>query len=126
MEMALDSVSVLRLPEFVKNFTERVAGSIGAKSAILAWAQGISVESVGFCGRSRSGEPLPATQRCSFRVWRTFILISKLPAAAPERWSLAYFCAEWQNVTLVRLEGADADRAGGFGSRGCDQELSAY
>ncbi len=48
MEMALDLGSALRLPDFVKNFTERVAGMIGAKSAILALAQGNKVESVGF------------------------------------------------------------------------------
>ncbi|HZU32624.1 MAG TPA: GAF domain-containing protein, partial [Candidatus Angelobacter sp.] len=47
MEMALDLGSALRLPDFVKNFTERVAGMIGAKSAILALAQGNKVESVG-------------------------------------------------------------------------------
>ncbi len=31
MEMALDLGSALRLPDFVKNFTERVASMIGAK-----------------------------------------------------------------------------------------------
>ncbi|MGZ4874581.1 MAG: GAF domain-containing protein, partial [Candidatus Angelobacter sp.] len=36
MEMALDLGSALRLPDFVKNFTERVASMIGAKSAILS------------------------------------------------------------------------------------------
>jgi len=50
MEMALDLGSALRLPDFVKNFTERVAGMIGARSAILSLAQGSKVESVGFCG----------------------------------------------------------------------------
>src|SRR5438270_3816974 len=47
MEMALDLGSALRLPDFVKNFTERVAGMIGARSAILSLAQGNKVESVG-------------------------------------------------------------------------------
>ena len=50
MEMALDLGSALRLPDFVKNFTERVASMIGARSAILSLAQGNKVESVGFCG----------------------------------------------------------------------------
>ncbi|HEX3095410.1 MAG TPA: GAF domain-containing protein, partial [Candidatus Angelobacter sp.] len=50
MEMALDLGSALRLPDFVKNFTERVAGMIGAQSAILSLAQGNKVESVGFYG----------------------------------------------------------------------------
>src|SRR6266481_1741470 len=50
MEMALDLGSALRLPDFVKNFTERVAGMIGAKSAVLALAQGNKVECVGFFG----------------------------------------------------------------------------
>ncbi|MGH9567119.1 MAG: GAF domain-containing protein, partial [Candidatus Angelobacter sp.] len=35
MEMALDMGSALRLPEFVKNFTERVAAMMGAKGAAL-------------------------------------------------------------------------------------------
>src|SRR5262245_14677403 len=48
MEMALDLGSALRLPDFVKNFTERVAGMIGANAAVLALAQGNKVESVGF------------------------------------------------------------------------------
>ncbi|HZE22765.1 MAG TPA: GAF domain-containing protein, partial [Blattabacteriaceae bacterium] len=38
MEMALDLGSALRLPDFVKNFTERVASMIGARSAILSLA----------------------------------------------------------------------------------------
>src|SRR4029077_645243 len=50
MEMALDLGSALRLPDFVKNFTERVAGMIGARCAILSLAQGNKVESVGFFG----------------------------------------------------------------------------
>src|ERR1051326_3512505 len=50
MEMALDLGSALRLPDFVKNFTERVAGMIGANAAVLALAQGNKVECVGFYG----------------------------------------------------------------------------
>ncbi|MGH9568537.1 MAG: GAF domain-containing protein, partial [Candidatus Angelobacter sp.] len=50
MEMALDMGSALRLPEFVKNFTGRVAAMMGAKGAVLGLAQGNKVETVGFFG----------------------------------------------------------------------------
>src|SRR5262249_43734666 len=50
MEMSLDLGSALRLPDFVKNFTERVAEMIRAKRAVLGLAQGNLVECVGFYG----------------------------------------------------------------------------
>ena len=50
MEMVLELGSALRLPEFVENFTTRVASMMQAHCAILALAQGEKVESIGFYG----------------------------------------------------------------------------
>jgi PAS domain S-box-containing protein len=112
MEMALDLGSVLRLPDFVKNFTERVAAIMGAQSAILALAQGNSVESVGFFGNKPERELLRKLNTAfsefgehhrDAKIARSGIQIlgSELASALG-----------WQNATLVRLEGTDADLLG--------------
>jgi PAS domain S-box-containing protein len=112
MEMALDLGSALRLPDFVKNFTERVAGMIGAKSAILALAQGNKVESVGFFG-SRPERELQRKLNAAFSEFAERhpdlkITGSGVQMLGPE---LAAACG-WQNLTLVRLEGTEADLLG--------------
>ncbi|MFI5106813.1 MAG: GAF domain-containing protein, partial [Terriglobales bacterium] len=101
MEMALDLGSALRLPDFVKNFTERVAGMIGARSAILSLAQGNKVESVGFCGP----KPERELQRKLNAAFSEFaerhpdlkITGNGVQALGPE---LMAACG-WQNLTLV-------------------------
>ncbi|MCU1334084.1 MAG: signal transduction histidine kinase, nitrogen specific, NtrB [Candidatus Angelobacter sp.] len=112
MEMALDLGSALRLPDFVKNFTERVASMIGAKSAILSLAQGNKVESVGFCG-PRPERELQRKLNAAFSEYAerhpaVKITGSGVQALGPE---LIAACG-WQNLTLVRLEGTESDLLG--------------
>src|SRR6478609_3150790 len=112
MEMALDLGSALRLPDFVKNFTERVAGMIGARSAILSLAQGNKVESVGFCG-PRPERELQRKLNAAFSEYAerhpdVKITGSGVQALGPE---LIAACG-WQNLTLVRLEGTESDLLG--------------
>src|SRR5882724_10828167 len=112
MEMALDLGSALRLPDFVKNFTERVASMIGAKSAILCLAQGNKVESVGFCG-PRPERELQRKLNAAFSEYAerhpdVKITGSGVQALGPD---LIAACG-WQNLTLVRLEGTENDLLG--------------
>jgi two-component system NtrC family sensor kinase len=112
MEMSLHLGSALRLPDFVKNFTERVAAMMGAKSAILGLAQGNTVESVGFFGvkperdllrklnaaLSEYGEKRPELKVTGGGVQA---LGAELAAAFG-----------WRNLTLARLEGTEGDLLG--------------
>src|SRR5579859_1375666 len=112
MEMALDLGSALRLPDFVKNFTERVAGMIGAQSAILSLAQGNKVESVGFYGPKPERE-LQRKLNAAFSEYAerhpdVKITGSGVQALGPD---LVAACG-WQNLTLVRLEGTESDLLG--------------
>jgi PAS domain S-box-containing protein len=112
MEMALDLGSALRLPDFVKNFTERVADMIGARCAILSLAQGNKVESVGFYG-PRPERELQLRLNAAFSEYAERhpdlkITRSGVQALGPE---LVAACG-WQNLTLVRLEGTGADLLG--------------
>jgi PAS domain S-box-containing protein len=112
MEMALDLGSALRLPDFVKNFTERVASMIGARSAILSLAQGNKVESVGFCG-PRPERELQRKLNAAFSEYAerhpdVKITGSGVQALGPD---LIAACG-WQNLTLVRLEGTESDLLG--------------
>ncbi len=105
MEMALDLGSALRLPDFVKNFTERVASMIGARSAILSLAQGNKVESVGFCG-ARPERELQRKLNAAFSEYAerhpdVKITGSGVQALGPD---LIAACG-WQNLTLVRSGG---------------------
>jgi PAS domain S-box-containing protein len=123
MEMALDLGSVLRLPEFVKNFTERVAGSIGAKSAILALAQGISVESVGFFGDKPERDLLRRLNHALSEFGAHHPDIKITGSGAQMLGHELISALGWQNVTLVRLEGADADLLGVLALADVTQEL---
>ena len=112
MEMALDLGSALRLPDFVKNFTERVAAMIGARCAILSLAQGNKVESVGFYG-PRPERDLQRKLNAAFSEYAERhpdlkITGSGVQALGPE---LVAACG-WQNLTLVRLEGTESDLLG--------------
>jgi len=112
MEMALDLGSALRLPDFVKNFTERAAGMIGARAAILSLAQGNKVESVGFYG-ARPERELQRKLNAAFSEYAERypdlkITGSGVQALGPE---LVAACG-WQNLTLVRLEGTEGDLLG--------------
>ncbi|HEY1526354.1 MAG TPA: PAS domain S-box protein [Candidatus Angelobacter sp.] len=112
MEMALDLGSALRLPDFVKNFTERVAAMIGARCAILSLAQGNKVESVGFYG-PRPERDLQRKLNAAFSEYAERhpdlkITGSGVQALGPE---LVAACG-WRNLTLVRLEGTESDLLG--------------
>ena len=112
MEMALDMGSALRLPEFVKNFTERVARMMGARCAVLALAQGTKVESVGFFGPRPERELLRRLNAAlsTFAVQHTDLKItgSGVQALGSELLD----ALGWRNVTLVRLEGTDSELMG--------------
>jgi PAS domain S-box-containing protein len=123
MEMALDLGSVLRLPEFVKNFTERVAAMIGAKSGILALAQSSSVESVGFFGDKPERDILRRLNHAlsAFGAHHPDVKITSNGVPLLGRELTA--ALGWQNVTLVRLEGADTDLLGVLALADVSQEL---
>jgi len=112
MEMALDLGSALRLPDFVKNFTERVAGMIGAQSAILSLAQGNKVESVGFYGRKPERE-LQRKLNAAFSEYAERHPDVKITGSGVQALGheLVAACG-WQNLTLVRLEGTENDLLG--------------
>jgi PAS domain S-box-containing protein len=112
MEMSLDLGSALRLPDFVKNFTERVAGMMYAENAILGLAQGNLVESVGFYGVQPERELLRklnvALSEFVERHPELKITGSGVQALGRELSA----ALGWQNVTLVRLEGTEGDLLG--------------
>ncbi|HET7871518.1 MAG TPA: PAS domain S-box protein, partial [Terriglobales bacterium] len=112
VEMALQMGSALRLPDLVKNFTERVAGMMGAKAAVLGLAQGNQVEAVSFFNAKADRENARrlngtlseyANQHPELKVNP-----AGLAAVGPE------LAGEfgWQRVTLIRLEGAESDLLG--------------
>ena len=112
MEMALDLGSALRLPEFVGNFTNRVANMMQANSAVLALAQGNNVETVGF-----SGIKLERQMQRSLNVALTEFAVKHpgLKITGSGAQALGRNIADsigWQNLTLVRLEGAEGDLLG--------------
>ena len=112
MEMALDMGSALRLPEFVKNFTERVARMMGARCAILALAQGSKVESVGFFGPRPERELL---RRMNAALSAFAAQHKELKITGSGVQALGSELAEalgWRNATLVRLEGIDCELMG--------------
>jgi PAS domain S-box-containing protein len=112
MEMALDLGSALRLPDFVKNFTERVASMIGARSAILSLAQGNKVESVGFCG-ARPERELQRKLNAAFSEYAERHPDVKITGSGVQALGHDLIAAcGWQNLTLVRLEGTEGDLLG--------------
>ncbi len=112
MEMALDLGSALRLPDFVKNFTERVASMIGAKTAILSLAQGNKVESVGFCG-PRPERELQRKLNAAFSEYAERHPDVKITGSGVQALGSELIAAcGWQNLTLVRLEGTESDLLG--------------
>jgi len=112
MEMALELGSALRLPEFVKNFTARVAGMMQAKSAVLALAQGNRLESVGFFGikleRNQQRKLSAALSQFAEKYPDLKITGSGVPALGKE----VTDALGWENLTLVRLEGTEGDLVG--------------
>ncbi len=112
MEMALDMGSALRLPEFVKNFTERVARMMDARCALLALAQGSKVQAVGFFGPRPERDLLRRLNSAlsSFAAQQTELKItgSGVQALGGELTQ----ALGWRNLTLVRLEGTDSELMG--------------
>ncbi|HEY6971589.1 MAG TPA: PAS domain S-box protein [Candidatus Angelobacter sp.] len=112
MEMALELGSALRLPEFVKNFTARVAGMMQARSAILALAQGNRLESVGFFGvkldRTQQRKLSAALSQYAEKHPDLKITGSGVPALGKE----VTDSFGWENLALVRLEGTEGDLIG--------------
>jgi len=123
MEMALDLGSALRLPDFVKNFTERVAGMIGAQTAILALAQGNKVESVGFYGAKPERE-LQRKLNAAFSEYSERHPDLKISGSGVHALGLELAAAAgWHNLTLVRLEGTEGDLLGILALANISREL---
>lgn len=130
METALDLGTALRLPDLVRTFTERVAGMIGAQSAILALAQGNKLESVGFFGPRPERDllrkfDLALTQYAEQPSDRELTpeqssekgsaLATKLKPGGNGVQTLGrevVAAMGWQNATLVRLEGSEPELLG--------------
>ena len=112
MDMALELGSALRLPEFVKNFTARVAGMMQARSAILALAQGNRLESVGFFGikldRTLQRKLNASLSQYAEKHPDLKITGSGVPALGKE----VTDSFGWENLALVRLEGTEGDLIG--------------
>ena len=112
MGMALDLGSALRLPDFVKNFTERVAAMIGATAAILSLAQGNKVESVGFFG-PRPERDLQRKLNAAFSEYAERHPDLKITGNGVQALGSELISAcGWHNLTLVRLEGTESDLLG--------------
>jgi two-component system NtrC family sensor kinase len=109
MQMALELGSALRLPDFIRAFTERVCRIMGASSAILALAQGSQLESVGFYGANPEREILrrlnASLSDCAGHHHGIKISTNSLHMLDPE----VVTALGWKNVTLVRLEGTEGD-----------------
>src|SRR5260370_23503028 len=112
MEMSLDLGSALGLPDFVKKFTERVAGMMHAESAMLGLAQGTLVESVGFYGVQPERELLRKLNAAlsKFADRRPHLKVTGSGVQALGGDLAAAF--GWHDVTLVRLEGTEGDLLG--------------
>jgi PAS domain S-box-containing protein len=116
METALDLGTALRLPDLVSMFTERVAGRMGAQNAILALAQGNTLESVGFFGARPERElqrrfDTALTQYAEQHADElTQLKISSNGVQALGRELTV--AMGWQNATLVRLEGSEPELLG--------------
>jgi PAS domain S-box-containing protein len=142
METALDLGTALRLPDLVRTFTERVAGMIGAQSAILALVQGNTLESVGFFGPKPERDLLRKfdaaltqyVERYSERISGSRISDSRAsePRASEQRINSQGVQAlgrevaaamGWQNVTLVRLEGSEPELLGILALANTSREL---
>ena len=123
MEMALDMGSALRLPEFVKNFTERVAAMMGAKGAVLGLAQGNKVEAVGFFGIKPERELLRQLN-AALSDHADHHPELKITGAGVQALGADLAAAlAWQSVTLVRLEGTDSELLGVLALAGISHPL---
>src|SRR5437588_6477774 len=112
MEMVLELGSALHLPEFVENFTTRVASMMQAHCAILALAQGEKVESIGFYG-IKLEKNIQRSLNAALTEFAAKYPDLKITGSGAQ--ALGHKMAEtigWQNLTLVRLEGAEGDLLG--------------
>ena len=126
VEMALELGSALRLPEFVRNFTSRVAGMMQAHSAILALAQGTRLESVGYYGvkldRNLQRKLNAALTEFAEKYPDLKITGSGTQALGKD----VVDSIGWHNLTLVRLEGAEGDLLGVLCLGDTNNDLSAH
>ncbi|MBZ5521820.1 MAG: PAS domain S-box protein [Acidobacteriia bacterium] len=112
MEMALELGSALRLPEFVNSFTARVANMMQAGCAILALAQGNKLESVGFHG-VKPERNLQRRLNAAFSEYAEKFPDLKITGNGLQVMGKDVVEAfGWKNLTIVRLEGAEADLLG--------------
>jgi two-component system NtrC family sensor kinase len=112
MEMSLHLGSALRLPDFVKSFTERVASMMGAKSAILGLAQGNTVESVGFFGLKPERDLVRKLNAALSEFGEKHPELKVTGSGVQALGSELAAGFGWQNLTLARLEGTEGDLLG--------------
>jgi PAS domain S-box-containing protein len=132
METALDLGTALRLPDLVRTFTERVAGMIGAQSAVLALVQGNTLESVGFFGPKPERDLLRKfdaaltqyVEQYSERPSESRPSESRINSQGVQALGREVAAAMgWQNVTLVRLEGSEPELLGILALANTSREL---
>lgn len=112
MEMSLHLGSALRLPDFVKSFTERVAGMMGARGAILGLAQGNTVESLGFFGLKPERDLLRKLNAALSEYGEKHPELKVTGSGVQALGSELAAGFGWKNLTLVRLEGTEGDLLG--------------
>ncbi|HWX56159.1 MAG TPA: PAS domain S-box protein [Verrucomicrobiae bacterium] len=123
MEMALDLGSALRLPEFVTNFTARVANMMLANTAVLALAQGNKLECVGFCGLKPERD---VQRKLNAALSEYAERHPSLKISGSGLQTLSKDAAEYlahENLTLARLEGTEGDLLGILGLGDIAREL---
>ncbi len=112
--LALEMNSSVPLPEFVRNFTQRVSDMVGAKAAALSLSQQSSLETVMLYD--------PARQHDKGILRRLNIAMSSIAAQKREAIITAYASEllgqsladtlGWKELTVVRLTGSDGELLG--------------
>jgi len=114
MALALDINSSLRLPQFVRSFTQRAADMLGARAGVLALAQRSTLETV-ILPDSSSIADRNLVRRLNAALTelasRSAEPISSGPAAALIGTALAGSLG-WDRLTVARLRSSDGDLIG--------------
>lgn len=114
MSLALELNSSLRLPQFVRNFTERAAHMLGARAAALALAQRSSLETVVF--HDPSGAPDKGVlRRFNAVLTSATAQMQEDIVCGPAAEFLGQSMASqlrWRDVMVTRLVGAGGEPIG--------------
>ena len=126
MALALELSASLRLPEFARSFTERVAGMLGARAGALALSQGSGLETLVLCepGRSSDKSQLRRLNAAltELAAQRTSALIQG--EAAHLVGPGVAGALGWRHLAVARLTGADHELLGVLCLADLESELS--